>query len=385
MKTKDFDVKWLEDLVNSFPELTKNPKNFFDISGFPRRENVNSNLLAFYFDKNEEHGFKTLFIDSLLEIISEQKGDSFEIDETDFSVEREVFTNKGNRIDILIKGIDESWAIIIENKVDAGLYNDLSDYWESTQVGNGKKCGIVLSVEPMETKNGFINITHKLLIEKVVANLGNFYAESNDRHLLFLKDYISYINNFYGNKVEVGKMENILKKFHENADNIRKLQKTNEELQKFLTTAVDEVLKSFELIPASSNKVALSRHFEFDKEFYNQFKEKLSNKFRFWIDYEHIKFEQEFLAYFELFGKENTKKGEKLRTQLKKISNKEVQIGTGGRAGGNYCHIYKILIPLENPESGFKEHLKNKLSACFFNNDKDYISTAVFEFENIKP
>ncbi len=379
MKTKDFDVKWLEDLVNSFPELTKNPKNFFDISGFPRRENVNSNLLAFYFDKNEEHGFKTLFIDSLLEIISEQKGDSFEIDETDFSVEREVFTNKGNRIDILIKGIDESWAIIIENKVDAGLYNDLSDYWESTQVGNGKKCGIVLSVEPMETKNGFINITHKLLIEKVVANLGNFYAESNDRHLLFLKDYISYINNFYGNKVEVGKMENILKKFHENADNIRKLQKTNEELQKFLTTAVDEVLKSFELIPASSNKVALSRHFEFDNNL-------LRNQFRFWVDYEKVKFDKQFFAFFELYGEENTEYANKLKNNLEKMNifGNIVQQGTGGKAGGNYCHIYKILIPLEDPENGFKEHLEKQLSAYFFKNSNDYIGKAVSEFGKIK-
>jgi len=360
---------WLAELVSSFPELTEKRKNFFEISGFPRWENVNSNLLAFYFDKKEEHGFKTLFLESILELLKDKNLNFIYTTETDYVVEREVYTDKGKRIDILIKACDETWAIIIENKVDAILYNDLSDYWSSTKADN--KFGIVLSVEPMCNNKGFVNITHKELMKKVIANLGNFYAESNDRHLLFLKEYVSCVNNFYENSIEVKKMEQILKKFQDNKENIKRLKRIDAKLQEFITTTVDEVLKSFGLNPASSNKAAMSRHFEFNKQF------------RFWIDYEQIKFENKIVSFFELFGKENTEKGEELKTELEKmgIFSEKVQKGTGGKPGGSYCHIYKISIPCADFENGFAEHLKKQLEEHFFN--QDYLKIAVSTFEKL--
>ena len=213
----NLNFMWLAELVSSFPELTEKRKNFFEISGFPRWENVNSNLLAFYFDKKEEHGFKTLFLESILELLKDKNLNFIYTSETDYVVEREVYTDKGKRIDILIKACDETWAIIIENKVDAILYNDLSDYWSSTKADN--KFGIVLSVEPMCNNKGFVNITHKELMKKVIANLGNFYAESNDRHLLFLKEYISCVNNFY-------EILSRLKKWNKFLKNSRKIKTT---------------------------------------------------------------------------------------------------------------------------------------------------------------
>lgn len=372
----NLNFMWLTELVSSFPELTEKRKNFFEISGFPRWENVNSNLLAFYFDKKEEHGFKTLFLESIMELLKDKNLNFIYTTETDYVVEREVYTDKGKRIDILVKACDETWAIIIENKVDAILYNDLSDYWSSTKADN--KCGIILSVKPMIPNNDkFVNITHKELLEKVVANLGNFYAESNDRHLLFLKEYLSCVNNFYENSVEVKKMEQILKKFKENKDNIKKLMEIDAKLQEFITTTVDEVLTSFKLIPSRSSKVAMSRHF--------YLKDKFNDKFRFWIDYERIKFHNEFVAYFELFEKENAEKGEDLKNKLAemgKFNNNDKVVHRGGSyPGSNYCHIYTITTPFTDFENGFAEHLTKQLKEHFFS--KEYTDEAVSTFEKL--
>jgi hypothetical protein len=372
MEDSGFNFRWLAELVNSFPELSERRKNFFDISGFPRWENVNSNLLAFYLDKKEEHGFKTLFLESILELIKDKTPNLIgDIDiETDYVVEREFVSNRGNRIDILIKAYDESWAIIIENKVDAVLDNDLLDYWDSTKAD--KKCGIVLSVELVKYDNDkFVNITHKELIEKVVANLGSFYTDSNDKHLLFLKEYISCVKSFYKDSVEVKKMEQILEKFQDNKENLKRLKRIDAKLHEFITTTVDDILKSLGLNPASSNKAALSRHFEFNKQF------------RFWVDYEQIKFDNKFLGFFELFGKENTEKGEKLKNELEQngMFNDKVKRGTGGRPGGSYCHIYKISISLGDFNNGFAEHLKKQLEDHFFS--KNYLNEAVSEFDKL--
>lgn len=45
-------LDWLQKLIDSFPSKNKIRKNLIDIAGYPSWENVNSNLLAFYFDKN---------------------------------------------------------------------------------------------------------------------------------------------------------------------------------------------------------------------------------------------------------------------------------------------------------------------------------------------
>ncbi len=185
----NMNLDWIDELIKLLPEISPIRKNMIEISGFPRWETVNSNLLAFYFDNNEEHGFNNLFIDSLYDIIEEKTNIQIfkrQIFETDFSVEREWITVNGKRIDILLSEnynedeFNSNWAIIIENKLNANLYNDLLNYWDSVKSKN--KIGIVLTINPLidikknqNDKIYFINITHKELSEKVTRNLPKFY------------------------------------------------------------------------------------------------------------------------------------------------------------------------------------------------------------------
>jgi len=128
MKENILKLEWLDDFVRLLPKISKVRKNFMEIAGFPKWETVNSNLLAFYLDKTEEHGFGDLFFKSLLKLI---ELDKIELYNSDFFVEREVYTPKGKYIDIVIKSVDiddngkHDWVIILENKVYADLYNDL--------------------------------------------------------------------------------------------------------------------------------------------------------------------------------------------------------------------------------------------------------------------
>ena len=56
--------KTLTDLV--IPQVPKRKKSIFEIAGYAHYEIVYSNILAFYLDKNEDHNFGSLFLDSLL-------------------------------------------------------------------------------------------------------------------------------------------------------------------------------------------------------------------------------------------------------------------------------------------------------------------------------
>lgn len=62
------DLIWLDDFFEDFLEVFKQWKNLIEILGFFCWENVISNFLSFYFDKEEEYGFFMLFLESLLNV-----------------------------------------------------------------------------------------------------------------------------------------------------------------------------------------------------------------------------------------------------------------------------------------------------------------------------
>lgn len=104
--------------------LTTTPfrETYFDICGYPHYENVVSNVLAFFFDPFKPHELKNTCIEALIHISNPEIEN---IDEV-WEVDREVRTDKGTFIDILIKNDD--YVVLIENKVYADLYNDLEGY-----------------------------------------------------------------------------------------------------------------------------------------------------------------------------------------------------------------------------------------------------------------
>ena len=73
---EDFYQEYSELLqeFNSLPKLNKSKSNksqsIFNIAGYPHYENVASNILAFYFNPDNEHGLGNLLLHSLLSLIN---------------------------------------------------------------------------------------------------------------------------------------------------------------------------------------------------------------------------------------------------------------------------------------------------------------------------
>lgn len=218
------------------------PLNLFDIGDTLYSENVISNWYAFFFDSEEEHKLSTLFLYSLLELIN--KKSNLEIEMDGCSVIREFGTGKGF-IDLVLHDGDIqniNSAIIIENKVNASLNNDLNDYFSSIEVLD-KKMGIVLSLNKVQYENdNFINITHYELTSVVKNNLAPYLIKASDKHLLYLKDFIETIE-LISKPLE---MDEDIKFYIKNSKKINHLIELKNKTESFFTNSIKSEITKLE-------------------------------------------------------------------------------------------------------------------------------------------
>ncbi|MFN0190068.1 MAG: PD-(D/E)XK nuclease family protein, partial [Bacteroidia bacterium] len=201
MKYKELE-KHFENLLRAeLKDIPSKELTLFDIAGFPHYETVLSNFYSYYFDPNGKHNFSELFLNALSEIIkSKTKGDSVITNIKNCYTETEVNTINGKFIDIVIYEPSEIYnepenAIIIENKINASVYNDLMEYYNSTKVKNNK-IGIVLSLLPeFNLPEKYINITHSELINQVEQSTGSYFLNADIKQIIILKEFILNIKS----------------------------------------------------------------------------------------------------------------------------------------------------------------------------------------------
>lgn len=169
-------------------------ETYFEICGFPHYENVVSNVLAFFFDHENNHNLNGLVARSLLEAahMSELTTD------LQFLVEREVQTDSRGFIDILLK--NDTCTIVIENKIWAKLTNNLEDYIESAkkhvETADAEVVGIVLSMRSIETKHpDFINVTYSEFLSKIRSNIGDYVTHNATQNFNLLIHLINTLEN----------------------------------------------------------------------------------------------------------------------------------------------------------------------------------------------
>lgn len=188
------------------------------VSGYPHFENVTSNILAFLFNDTEEHKMRNLWIRSLLDGI--QGIDTSSILNT--TVDREVMTKKGNRIDLVV--YSDSCVIGIENKLYSYVYNDLDDYKQTitnyASHSNIKPINILLSLHDehdIAENHGFYNITYEKLFLNVKKYIGEYIDDADNTWIVYTKDFIYTIENL----VEENSMDKEFAKFlYDNKENI---------------------------------------------------------------------------------------------------------------------------------------------------------------------
>ncbi|WP_186826731.1 PD-(D/E)XK nuclease family protein [Psychroserpens burtonensis] len=272
---KAFDITKEATLIKAkLPELPKRPrKNLFDILKIQHREIRNSNILAYFFDPNEDHGFGSLFYDALQEIaikrIKVLKNTHPNISFNDISTFDEVTKvnteeqtkgaktktkTKTKSIDIVLEGDD--WIIGIENKIHHHLANPLNTYWAHLKSKNKIPFGILLTLFPYGIEKGklkdgnyFLNITHRDLLEGVQQNI-QLTGESSDTDIFYLREYFKNIESHYYHLKHNPMMNTIVQEITENYSAINEILKKKEAAENHIENQLNSIFSEYGYVKA---------------------------------------------------------------------------------------------------------------------------------------
>jgi hypothetical protein len=181
-------------LLDAFKSLSPSIKapTFMEIAGYPHYENVCSNILAFYFQPDAPHSLSDLCLKALMSLASDYEPQS------NVTIEREVTTKAGNRIDILIQS--DTHLIAIENKIYHSAVNPFDDYasFLQQQRSHRKLTMFLLSLYPIvgdQKLHGFIPIRYSDFFSKLRPLMGDYFVGANPKFLISLTDFIETIEN----------------------------------------------------------------------------------------------------------------------------------------------------------------------------------------------
>lgn len=204
------ELKQYEQLLMKFSKvhIPKEEKTFMGICQYPgsRFEEICSRILAFYFNPREEHGFRDLWFRALNQCVG-QEGEYCKSEDIKIFLEEHTYCVEecyNKKIDIIIEA--DNTVYVIENKIGAPLYNDLSVYSKHIEKkyekNNPNKIKIVLTAhalgpdEKQKSKdNGFTEVSYKTLFEKVNAISGDYISGSNLNQVVFMFDFMKTLNN----------------------------------------------------------------------------------------------------------------------------------------------------------------------------------------------
>jgi hypothetical protein len=230
-------------LFNDFNLIptTKINRTFMEVSGYPHYENVCTNILAFYFDPEAEHGLRDLLLRAFFKILG--------VEDAPFSgkisITREMATAAGNRLDLVIEG--DNFIIGIENKIYHHLNNDLCDYSKTLDTrGAMNKCDsiykVILGLTPIKDEakltNGFKSYTYVQLWQSVKEIIGMYLAEASPKWLTYLIDFMETTINLSGKNMELNQTDQF---FIEHNGVIERLVKDREAFKSRLTQIICEL------------------------------------------------------------------------------------------------------------------------------------------------
>lgn len=229
------EVKELKKLLKIYESLPQNKyePTYLDICKYSGRrfEEICSRILAFYFQPKNEHGFNTLFLESLFEII---ENNDYNYLNTAINVITEE-NAEGKRIDILIS--NAFWTIGIENKIWANVYNPLDKYKERIeQYSKPKNYKIILSLHEIKNRdeiekieeNGFIVVLYNDFFKIIKNKIGNYIKDGNTKYLVFMYDFIQTLENMKGDNIMNKELDVF---FSDNSDRLEDLFKSYQEFK----------------------------------------------------------------------------------------------------------------------------------------------------------
>ena len=213
--TFDISPAKLNEILDESRKLksAKTEKNIFSIGGRGHYENPISDMLAFFLDQNEEHGFGDQIVQCLFESISDEKKP---LANSPYRIGREQQTQKNNRIDIYMESDDN--IVVIENKIHADLINDLNDYRDYAKKQAGNKTVFCFVLSPYEKTEelpaGWTNINYQILVGNIRNKLDILGVEDELKYNLqknkwriLLREFILNIESESGQEMDYEKNE----------------------------------------------------------------------------------------------------------------------------------------------------------------------------------
>lgn len=193
-------------------ERPKRRKTFMEVAGIERREVTISKILAFLLGSEAEHGLSDLWLRSLLlaasDIDPRFSPDSLQTSPT--SAITEVVTasaDRNLRVDVVVE--TPELVLGIENKIDAGLYNDLEAYAMQVREMAGGRMPLLLTLTLHDEASSttewgarcedhgvpLCNVTYDALLANVKAGMGEAILVADREWLGYARDFMRTIEN----------------------------------------------------------------------------------------------------------------------------------------------------------------------------------------------
>ncbi len=256
-----YSLSELQEVLEKFSgiEYERRPANFFEIinGNQSHHEKYVSNALAFFLDSSESHGLGTLVLDALLETANAQNS---VVVEGDYYVEREKSVDCGGRgkgyIDIFVSDSNScidggkevgGWAIAIENKVRAPVYNPLKCYCAQARKCVGKDNNpvcilLTLTERELDESRGFHNVTYERLAERVKSKL-NLFDHTPSKYTYLLVEFFEHL----GTLKRGGSMDRELVNFLcKNWTKVSELSKARQDAKGYVKGIVNQVCAGIE-------------------------------------------------------------------------------------------------------------------------------------------
>ena len=206
------DIKKYETLLAEFQNvpIQKRNRTFMDICQYPRSrfEEICSRVLAYYFNPDEDHGFRDLWLRAFVRSCHNRSNEYNLPREVEEIILEDPTINdkdtKNNRIDVVV--VTNDTIYVIENKIEADLDNDLTTYAQhiekTPQYKEKRKVYVVLTAHTLQSdekrnaKNaGFKEVSYKTLFGNVMTMLDEYKTSDNNSQLTFMLDFMNTVNN----------------------------------------------------------------------------------------------------------------------------------------------------------------------------------------------
>jgi hypothetical protein len=212
--------------VARLPPAQEQAPTFLEIAGYPHLENVASNILRFFLQPQGPHNLKGLVLESLLALLNVSVEDIKSAE-----VSREVTTQRGNRIDLVVES--ETFILGIENKIYHGVHNDLADYWNFLERHSEGRTpyGVLLALNlppPTVPLHHFHAISYPQLLDQIEVRLGEASLTAHEPYTVFLKDWMQTMR---GLTESTALSSQVLTLFSKHQDDIQRLLQEVDQLK----------------------------------------------------------------------------------------------------------------------------------------------------------